>query len=90
MRSYTIHRLGNKVRYAQLPMNTTKVACAYIPTMVPKMLDPFLLWKETSKRAKIKHLEVQDSQGTTWFELKCATPIKKIMDLSVNILKEMR
>jgi hypothetical protein len=90
MRSYIIHRFGDKVRYAQLPTNSIKVACAYIPNTVPKMLDPFLLWKETSKRAHIKHLEIQDSQGSIWFELKCATPIEKFMDLSVSVLKEMR
>jgi hypothetical protein len=87
MRSYTIHRFGQKVRFVQLPTNSTKIACAYIPKTVPKMLDPFLLWKETGKRAQINHIEVQDSQGATWFELKCATSIEKFMSFSLNVMR---
>ena len=90
MRSYSIHRFGQKVRYAQLPTNSTRVACAYIPNTIPKLLDPFLLWKETSKRTQIKHVEVQDTQGATWFELKCASSIEKYMSFSLDLMRVMR
>jgi hypothetical protein len=90
MRFYTIHRFGTMVRYAQIPNSSTQVTCVSIPHVTPKMLDPFLLWKETSNRAQIKHVEVQDKNGATWFELKCATPIEKFMDLSIDVMRVIR
>ena len=90
MRFYTIHRFGTMVRYAQIPKQSPQVACVSIPHMTPKMIDPFLLWKETSNTAQIKHVEVQDKNGATWFELKCAMPIEKMMDLSLDIMKAVR
>jgi hypothetical protein len=90
MRLYTIHRVGTMVRYAQIPKNSPQVPCVSIPHVTPKLLDPFLLWKETSNTAKIKHMEIQDKDGDTWFELKCATPITKLMDLSLDVMRVIR
>ena len=90
MRFYTIHRFGTMVRYAQIPKHSPQVACVSIPHMTPKVLDPFLLWKETSKRTQIKHVEVQDTQGATWFELKCASSIEKYMSFSLDLMRVMR
>ena len=90
MRFYTIHRFGTMVRSAQIPKNSPQVACVSIPHVTPKLLDPFLLWKETSNTAQIKHVEIQDKSGDTWFELKCKMPIHKLMDLSLDVMRVFR
>jgi hypothetical protein len=90
MRFYTIHRFGTMVRYAQIPKDSAQVACVTIPHMTPTLLDPFLLWKETSKRAQINHMAIQDKSGDTWFELKCKTPINKLMDISIDVMRVIR
>ncbi len=90
MRFYTIHRFGTMVRYAQIPKDSAQVPCVTIPHITPKVLDPFLLWKETSNTARIKHVEIQDTSGDTWFELKSKTPIRKLMDLSIDVMRLIR
>jgi hypothetical protein len=90
MRFYTIHRFGTMVRYAQIPKDSPQVACVSIPHMTPTLLDPFLLWKETSNTAQIKHIAIQDKSGVTWLELKCATPINKLMNLSIDVMRVIR
>jgi len=90
MRFYTIHRFGTMVRYAQISKHSPQVACVTIPHITPKILDPFLLWKETTNTAQIKHIAIQDKNGATWFEFKCTTPITKIMEVSFDSMRVMR
>lgn len=62
-----------------------------VPSTVPKVFDPFLLWKQTDRREPFRILEIQDKTGHTWFEIKSSTmPIAKIMEISSDILNEMR
>ncbi len=89
MRYYMIYRsCASRVRYAETVMPTQNPV--RIPSAIPKMLDPFLLWKETTSRSQIKHIEVHDSRGAVWFELKTEAPLENFMNFSADALDAMK
>ena len=103
MRFYSVVRFGTyKIRYAEVgrtlwerpsPQEMFKTNTAEIltiPSTVPKVLDPFLLWKQTDRRDPFRILEIQDKAGQTWFETKSTMPLAKIMEISNDVLKEMK
>jgi hypothetical protein len=102
MRFYNVIRFGTyKIRYAEIgrtlweqptPQEMFKKGAhevLTVPSTVPKVLDPFLLWKQTVRREPFHILEIQDMTGQTWFETKSSMPLAKIMEISNDVLKEM-
>jgi hypothetical protein len=103
MRFYNVVRFGTyKIRYAEIgktlwehptPQERFKAGAnemLTIPSTIPKVLDPFLLWKQTPYREPFRILEIQDKTGQTWFETKSTMPLCKIMEVSNDVLRELR
>lgn len=92
MRFYNVTRFGAyKIRYAEVgQFRASANELLTIPSPVPKQLDPFLLWKQTERREPFRILEIQDKTGHTWFEIKSAMPLSKILEISKDTLHEMQ
>ncbi len=103
MRFYSVVRFTHyKIRYAEVgrtlwehptPQERFKKGAneiLTIPSTVPKVLDPFLLWKQTPYREPFRILEIQDKTGQTWFETKSTMPLCKVMEISNDVLRELR
>ena len=94
MRTYSIIRNGSKIIYRQVNNITninTQITTICIPSTIPVILDPFLLWKETNDRTAIKSMSILDMNQTSWFTLTSTKyPLAKMLELSADILHEMK
>jgi hypothetical protein len=92
MRTYNIIRFGQRIRYAEVSerMKIQIMDCVSIPASIPKVLDPFICVFGTANCEQVKHIEIQDKSGKTWFEVKSNIPIKKVAEYSSDLSKEMR
>lgn len=78
MRVYSIVRLGNKLRYAEVSSAVNARESVCIPSSIPKLLDPYICWKETSEREGFKSIVLQNTAGETWFDLSSNIPLEKM------------
>ncbi len=78
----------SKIRYGVSPPSAKDILI--IPSLTPKVMDPFLLWKQTNHKESFRILEIQDKTGHTWFEIKSAMPLSKILEISDDGMREMR
>ena len=93
MRIYNVIRHGARITYKEL--TTKSVLPAYatticIPSATPIVLDPFLLWTETSDRAGLKKMSIHDKSNTEWFTIKSSVSLSKVLELSKDIGDEMK
>jgi hypothetical protein len=93
MRIYSIIRHGARVTYKEmsnkcaLPVHATTIC---IPSATPTVLDPFLLWKQTSDRTGLKKMSIHDKNDNEWFTIKSSVSISKVLEISSDIAKEMK
>ena len=93
MRIYNVIRHGARVTYKEmtvkcmLPVHATTIC---IPSTTPTVLDPFLLWKETSDRTGLKKMSIHDKGNNEWFTIKSTVSLSKVLELSRDITGEMK
>jgi len=93
MRIYSVIRHGARVTYKQLtiksvlPVHATTIC---IPSVTPIVLDPFLLWKQTTDRTGLKKMSIQDNNSNEWFTIKSTVSLSKVLELSKDLTDEMK
>jgi hypothetical protein len=93
MRIYTVIRHGARITYKELTTRSVLPVYAIticIPSATPTVLDPFLLWSETSNRTGLKKMSIQDKSNHEWFTIKSSVSLSKVLELSNDIGDEMK
>ena len=91
MRFYTLTRDGvSTVSYKQIMTRIVTPGMICIPTAVPKVMDPYILWRQTAEKESIKKFSVRDDALDDWFMIQSNRPIHKILSAGLDMAKEMR
>ena len=92
MRIYNVIRHSTRVTYKEittkcmLPAYATTIC---IPSATPTVLDPFLLWKETSDRTGLKKMSIRNKNNDEWFSINSSVALSKVLELPKDITWEM-
>jgi len=90
MRFYTHFRRGANVTYTQIMTRIVTPDIICIPTVVPKIMDPYILWRETNNKETVTKFTVRDNELDDWFIIHSNKPIHKILSTGVELDKQMR
>lgn len=90
MRFYRISRRAADVSYKQIMTRFVTPDIICIPTVVPKVMDPYILWRQTADKETIKKFTVRDDELGDWFVVQSNRPIHKILSAGVDIQSEMK
>jgi hypothetical protein len=90
MRFYSYFRRGANVTYTQIMTRVVTPDIICIPTVVPKIMDPYILWRETNNKETITKFTVRDNELDDWFIIHSNKPIHKILSTGVELDKQMR
>lgn len=91
MRFYIRVRDGiSSVSYKQIMTRIVTPDMICIPTVVPKVMDPYILWRQTAEKESIKKFCVRDHTLNDWFVIQSNKPIHKILSAGLDMAKEMK
>lgn len=90
MRFYLLSRNGASVSYKQIMARIVTPDMICIPTVVPKVMDPYILWRQTLEKESIKKFAVRDEALDDWFVVQSNKPIHKILSAGADLDTQMR
>lgn len=90
MRFYSHIRRGTSVTYTQIMTRVVTPDIICIPTVVPKIMDPYILWRETANKETITKFTVRDNELDDSFIIQSNKPIHKILSAGADLDKQMR
>ena len=90
MRFYLLTRNGASVSYKQIMARIVTPDMICIPTVVPKVMDPYILWRQTHDKEAIRKFCVRDHTLNDWFVVQSNKPIHKILSAGADLDKQMR
>lgn len=91
MRFYILSRDGaSTVSYKQIMTRIVTPGMICIPTVVPKVMDPYILWRQTEDKESIKKFSVRDDALDDWFMIQSNRPIHKILSAGLDMAKQMK
>lgn len=90
MRFYSRFRRGTTVTYTQIMTRVVTPDMICIPTVIPKAMDPYILWRETALKETVTKFTVRDNVLDHWFTIESNQPIHKILTAGADLEKQMR
>jgi hypothetical protein len=90
MRFYNHFRHGTSITYTQIMARVITPDIICIPTVVPKVMDPYILWRETTNKESITKFTVRDKVLDDWFSIKSNKPIHKILSAGTELHGQMK
>lgn len=90
MRFYSRFRRGTSVTYTQIMTRVITPDMICIPTVIPKVMDPYILWRETAHKETVTKFSVRDNVLDDWVTIESNKPIHKILSAGLDIHKQMK
>jgi hypothetical protein len=90
MRFYSHIRRGASVTYTQIMTRVVTSDIICIPTVIPKVMDPYILWRETANKETITKFTVRDKELDDSFVIQSNKPIHKILSAGADLHNEMK
>ena len=90
MRFYILSRNKSAVSYKQIMTDILTPDMICIPTVIPKVMDPYILWRQTAHKDTIRKFSICDEELDNWFSIQSNRPIHKILSAGTSLGKQMR
>lgn len=90
MRFYILSRRATDVSYKQIMTRIVTPDMICIPTVIPKVMDPYILWRQTTEKESVKKFTVRDDEVGDWFIVQSNKPIHKILSAGTELHGQMK
>ena len=90
MRYYRLVRDTRFLQFTEQLKKPSTLDYVSIPSSIPKLLDPFLCWKQTEKKEGVTQLYVRDTNHSIWFAVKSTHNLNTLLEAYEEIEKDMR